>query len=80
MTDEQPRTLTLPLDFLQAGQRYCAHLYLEGEGANWRSNPFAMRIEKRSVAAGENLEIVMGASGGAAVRFEAGGEGCAEKP
>lgn len=47
LTDEQPRTLTVSLDFLEAGERYCAHLYLDGEGAEWRSNPYAMRIEKR---------------------------------
>ena len=76
LTDEQPRTLSLPLDFLEAGERYCAHLYLDGEGAEWRSNPYAMRIEKRWVRAEEKLEIAMGASGGAAVRFEAGVEGC----
>lgn len=79
LTDENPRTLSLPLDFLEAGQRYCAHLYLDGEGANWRSNPYAMRIEKRWVRAGERLELVMGASGGAAVRFEAGVERCAKQ-
>lgn len=76
LTDEQPRTLTVSLNFLEAGERYCAHLYLDGEGAEWRSNPYAMRIEKRWVRAEESLEIVMGASGGAAVRFEAGVEGC----
>lgn len=76
LTDESPRTLSLPLDFLEADERYCAHLYLDGEGANWRSNPYAMRIEKRGVEAGDSLEIAMGASGGAAVRFEAGVEGC----
>lgn len=78
LTDEHPRTLTLPLDFLEAGERYCAHLYLDGEGADWRSHPYAMRIEKRWVRAGDSLEIAMGASGGAAVRFEAGVEGCEE--
>jgi alpha-glucosidase len=78
LTDEQPRTLSLPLGFLQAGQRCCAHLYLDGEGANWRSNSYGMRIEKRWVRAGDSLEMAVGASGGAAVRFEAGVEGCGD--
>jgi alpha-glucosidase len=76
LTDENPRTLSLPLDFLEAGERYCAHLYLDGEDANWRSNPYAMRIEKRWLRAEDSLELVMGASGGAAVKFEAAVEGC----
>jgi len=35
-----------------------------------------MRIEKRWLRAEDSLELVMGASGGAAVKFEAAVEGC----
>lgn len=71
LTDESPRRITLALDFLEPERSYCAHLYLDGEGADWRSNPYAMRIERRRVSAADTLPLAMAASGGAAVRFEA---------
>jgi len=77
LTDENARELALDLGFLDTGQRYCAHLYLDGEGADWRTNPYAMRIEKRWVRAGQRLQLQMAPSGGAAVRFQAAAKRCA---
>jgi alpha-glucosidase len=76
LTDGSPREVSVALDFLEPETRYCAELYLDGEGAEWRGNPYAMRVEKRWVGQGERLELKMGASGGAAVRFEAEAKRC----
>jgi alpha-glucosidase len=77
LTDGSPREVAVELDFLDPETRYCAELYLDGEGAEWRGNPYAMRVEKRRVGKGERLELKMGRSGGTAARFEPKVEGCA---
>ncbi len=71
LTDEQPRNLTLSLDFLDKDQRYIAHIYRDGEKANWLTNPYDMVIEKKELAWDDKLTLQLGASGGAAIRFEA---------
>ncbi|WP_395791299.1 glycoside hydrolase family 97 protein [Aquimonas sp.] len=80
LTDEAERSFSLKLGFLQSAQTYCAHLYLDGEGAHWRTRPYAMRIEKREVNSSDTLDLWLAASGGAAIRFEAiaAGTSCAD--
>lgn len=63
MGNEQPRTLTLPLDFLGAG-RWRATLYLDGDA------PDRVKVETREVTADQTLPLALAGSGGAAVRFE----------
>lgn len=63
MSDEQARTLRLPLDFLGPG-RWKATLYLDGDA------PQRVRVEERELAAGDApLLLPLAGSGGAAVRF-----------
>jgi alpha-glucosidase len=63
MSNEQARTLTLPLDFLGKG-RWRATLYLDGEA------PDRVKVETREVTAGDApLVLSLAGSGGAAVRF-----------
>jgi alpha-glucosidase len=71
VTDENARTLELPLDFLAPGRRYDARVYRDGEGADWRSKPHAIVIETVEVTAADTLELWLAPGGGAAVRFEA---------
>ena len=72
VTDENDRTLELPLDFLEAGKTYTAHVYRDGEGADWASNPHAIVIEKTAVQSEDTLKLWLAPGGGAAIRFEAG--------
>ncbi len=69
LTDEAPRKLSLALDFLDADGDYVAQIYRDGDDAHWRDNPYSIRIEERSVDAGDALELVLAAGGGAAVRI-----------
>ncbi|MBT8137172.1 MAG: glycoside hydrolase family 97 protein [Gammaproteobacteria bacterium] len=69
LTDEEPRELTVPLDFLSSGKRYRAEIYRDGPAAHWWDNPYDILIEQRSVTAGDELVLPLGASGGAAIRF-----------
>jgi alpha-glucosidase len=71
VTDENARTLDLPLDFLAPGKRYNAQVYRDGEGADWRSDPYAIVIETTAVTAEDTLELWLAPGGGAAIRFEA---------
>jgi alpha-glucosidase len=71
VTDENERRLELPLDFLEEGKSWTAHIYRDGEGADWKSNPHAIAIEKKDVSAGDSMELWLAPGGGAAIRFEA---------
>jgi alpha-glucosidase len=72
VTDEDERSVEVPLDFLEAGRRYTAQIYRDGEGADWQTNPYAITIEERAVGRGDVLNLWLAPGGGAAVRFKAG--------
>jgi alpha-glucosidase len=59
------------LDFLDAGKKYEAQIYRDGTNAEWKTNPYDMVIEKKTVTAKEKLHFKLGTSGGVAIRFKA---------
>jgi alpha-glucosidase len=69
ITDEEARTLEVPLDFLSAGRGYVAEIYADGPDANWRDNPLPVTITSRPVTSASRLTIVMAAGGGQAIRI-----------
>jgi len=71
VTDEVPRRLSVPLDFLPEGRRYLAEVYADGENAHWESNPYSIDIHRgeRAWTHEDTLELELAAGGGAAVRF-----------
>ena len=71
VTDENARTLSLPLDFLDAGRAYEAQVYRDGEGADWKTNPHAFIVEKKRVKRGDTLSLRLAPGGGQAIRFRA---------
>ncbi|MBU1310175.1 MAG: glycoside hydrolase family 97 protein [Gammaproteobacteria bacterium] len=71
LTDEQARTVTVKLDFLPAGKHFTAQIYRDGKDADWRTKPYQMIIEQRSVSATDSLTLPLASSGGAAIRFKA---------
>ncbi len=68
-TDEQPCTLSLPLDFLKPGTKYRATIYADGPDADWKTNPTSYTISEREVSAADTLEVAMAPGGGQAVSF-----------
>lgn len=68
LTDEDPRRLEVPLDFLGAGD-WMAEIYRDADDAHWRSNPYATIVEQIEVGSGDRLVLPLAPSGGAAVRF-----------
>lgn len=71
LTDENQRVLTVKTDFLEEGRQYEMQVYQDGENADWLDKPYEIQIFKKRIRAGENLELKMAKSGGAAIRFVA---------
>ena len=72
VTDDNARTLTVSLDFLDAGRRYTAQIYRDGPDADYRTDKrHAMTIETRAVKRGDTLSLPLAPGGGMAVRFVA---------
>jgi alpha-glucosidase len=80
VTNAEARTLTVPLDFLDAGRRYTAQIYRDGPGADYRTEArHAITIETRTVGRGDALVLPLAPGGGAAVRLVAGRSGAGQK-
>ena len=70
-TDENARTLAIPLDFLERGRRYEAQIYRDGPDADYRTHPTSLVIEHRRVTSKDSLDVSLAPAGGVAVRFRA---------
>jgi alpha-glucosidase len=70
MNDRNPRTLALKLDFLDAGKRYRAEIYRDGDGADWKGDArFKFVRETKTVTSKDVLSLWLAGGGGAAVRL-----------
>ena len=69
LTDEQKRSVTTSLDFLDDNKTYRAQIYRDGPAAHWESNPYDIKIYERTVKKGDALTLPLAASGGAAIRL-----------
>jgi alpha-glucosidase len=69
ITDEESRTLDLPLSFLTRGRKYVAEIYADGPKANWVDNPLPVTITKRDVTSATRLRVRLAAGGGQAIRI-----------
>jgi alpha-glucosidase len=69
ITDEEGRTLDLPLSFLTPGRRYVAEVYADGPGAHWLTDPQPVTISSRAVDAATRLRVVLAPGGGQAIRI-----------
>jgi len=70
LTDENARSLSLKLDFLDPGARYVAEIYRDGDQADWQTRPYDLVVEKRKVTAVDVLDLRLATSGGVAIRFK----------
>jgi len=69
ITDENARTLDVPLSFLTPGRRYVADIYADGPGADWRTNPLPVAISHRAVTSRTRLSVRLAPGGGQAIRI-----------
>lgn len=68
-TNEEARTLTIPLDFLEQDKKYHAVIYADGKDADWKTNPTSYQIVEKDVTAADTLSVIMAKGGGQAVTF-----------
>ena len=69
LTNEDGRTLSVPLNFLTPGTRYTATIYHDGDNADWHDNPYDYAIDTREVDSTTALELKLAPGGGGAVRL-----------
>ncbi|MCL5279089.1 MAG: glycoside hydrolase family 97 protein [Planctomycetes bacterium] len=66
MNSDEPRALDVPLQFLDAGRKYTAHIYSDDPTVSTRTH---VKIEQRLVDRSMVLRIAMPARGGQAIRL-----------
>ena len=69
ITDENARTIEVPLNFLQEGKSYKATLYEDAEDSHWDKNPTAYKIENKIVSNSDKLTLELAPGGGTAISF-----------
>jgi len=69
ITDEQARSLEVPLAFLPDGESFVAEIYADGAGAHWLHDPLPIDISSRTVDATSVLTLDLAPGGGQAIRI-----------
>ena len=69
VTDDNKRTLEVPMNFLEPGKTYEATIYADAENADYKEAPQAYRIWKQNVTASDVLSMTMARGGGFAISF-----------
>ena len=73
ITDENARSLQLPLKFLDPNRRYTAQIYRDGDKAGFKGDArFDIVIESKAVTSADTLSLKLAPGGGEAIRFVAG--------
>lgn len=67
ITDENARTSTFVLDFLDPGKQYVATLYADGKDADYEKNPTSYQIKKGVVTNKTKMSAKLARSGGFAL-------------
>ena len=70
ITNAEARTLSLPLDFLDKDVSYKATIYEDGAGADYKTNPYPVKISEQEVTASSILQLQLAPSGGTAIQIE----------
>lgn len=75
VTDDQPRDITITLDFLDAETEYVATIWEDGEGADGLGEDrHAMNVREVTVRQGDTLDMHMARAGGIAIEIALSGE------
>ena len=69
VTDEEKRTLEVPMSFLDAGKEYEAVIYADAEDADYETNPQAYTITRQTVKSDDVLTMTLARGGGFAIEF-----------
>jgi alpha-glucosidase len=69
ITNREARKLKVSLSFLEEGKNYDAEIYADGEGANYKTNPYPVTIETKKVNSKTVLDLNLASGGGTAIKF-----------
>jgi hypothetical protein len=72
ITDENPRTATIPFSYLPAGKQYIATIYADGQDASYDKSPQSYTIRKVIVTSKSQLKQRLASSGGVAISIKEG--------
>lgn len=67
ITNQNARSATVPLSFLDKGKKYIATIYADAPDADWKLKPEAYKITKIKVNSNTKLPLKLANGGGAAV-------------
>jgi hypothetical protein len=70
VTDDNSRTLEVPMNFLEAGKKYVATVYADASDAHYKNNPQAYRITEQTVTSETVIPVYMAPGGGFAISFK----------
>lgn len=70
ITNRDARKLKVSLSFLEEGKNYEAEIYADGEGANYKTNPYPVTIETKKVNSKTFLDLNLASGGGTAIKFK----------
>jgi len=68
-TNEDARKVEIPVNFLQEGDKYLAHIYRDGDNADFENEPYDIIIEEKMLTSNQTLTFDLGRSGGVAIRL-----------
>ena len=69
VTDENSRTLDVPMNFLDPGKTYVAKIYADAPDADYQKNPQAYVITEQEVTSESVIPLFMARGGGFAIEF-----------
>lgn len=67
VTDENARTVKVPMDFLEKGRKYEATIYSDAPDTDYQTNPQSYVITKKKITSKDVLKIDMARGGGFAI-------------
>jgi alpha-glucosidase len=70
ITNEKQRDMGVPLAFLGNDRTYVAQVYGDADNANWKTNPFAYKIETKLVTRDSRLPLHLAPGGGVAIHLK----------
>ncbi|MFB9841710.1 glycoside hydrolase family 97 protein [Mucilaginibacter ginsenosidivorans] len=70
LIDENSRSSTISLNFLDKGTKYVATVYADADNADWKDNPEAYKITKYLVDSNTKVKLTLAKGGGAAISIK----------
>lgn len=69
ITNDQARELKVALTFLEKGTSYTAEIYADGQGADYKTNPYPVAMSTQTVDNTTVMNLKLANGGGVAVKF-----------